>query len=142
VQPSPSELPKDPTVLTALLIASRVELAASHAELTEVRTALEDREREIEALKWQLAKLRRMQFGRSSEKLSIEIEQLELLIEELETTDVEAVAEPVRSSTPAPQKPVRRALPAELPRESIVHVPDCTCVSCGGRLRRIGESVS
>lgn len=35
---------------------------------------------EIEALKAQLAKLRRMQFVRFSEKLSVEIEQLELLI--------------------------------------------------------------
>ena len=40
---------------------------------------------EIEHLKLLIAKLRRMQFGRKSEKLEWQIEQLELKLEELET---------------------------------------------------------
>ena len=40
---------------------------------------------EIEHLKLLIAKLRRMQFGRKSEKLERQIEQLELKLEELET---------------------------------------------------------
>ena len=38
----------------------------------------------IEKLKLELARLRRMQFGRSSEQLSERIKQLELLVGELE----------------------------------------------------------
>ena len=37
----------------------------------------------IEQLKAQIAKLRRMQFGKSSEKINREIEQLELQLDEL-----------------------------------------------------------
>lgn len=75
---------------------------------------------EIEKLKFQLAKLRRMQFGRSSERISRQIEQLELRLEELETVEAEAVSQaeaekperPVREKT----KPKRRPLPEHLPR--------------------------
>jgi len=41
--------------------------------------------REIEHLKLLLAKLLRMHFGRKSEKLARQIEQLELRLEELES---------------------------------------------------------
>ncbi|MEJ0072205.1 MAG: transposase [Pseudomonadota bacterium] len=44
---------------------------------------------EIEKLKFQIAKLRRMQFGRSSERIAREIAQLELRLEELETGEAE-----------------------------------------------------
>jgi hypothetical protein len=42
------------------------------------------RDRETEQLKLSIAKLRRMQFGRSSEKLDRQIEQLELPLEALQ----------------------------------------------------------
>ena len=51
----------------------------------EHRALLDSRAREIESLKLLIAKLRRMQFGRSSERLEREIEQLELALDELET---------------------------------------------------------
>ena len=51
----------------------------------EHRALLDSRAREIESLKLLIAKLRRMQFGRSSERLEREIEQLELTLDELET---------------------------------------------------------
>ena len=47
------------------------------------------RDSEIEQLKLLIAKLRRMQFGRSSEKLDRQIEQLELRLEELQVNDAE-----------------------------------------------------
>ena len=62
--------------LRALLAEREAELAAARAELTAPAA--------IEQYKAQLAKLRRMQFGRSSEKLDAEIEQLELMLEDLE----------------------------------------------------------
>ena len=50
---------------------------------------LASRDTEIEHLKLLIAKLRRMQFGRSSEKLDRQIEQLELRLEELQTSQAE-----------------------------------------------------
>ena len=54
---------------------------------------------EIEALKLQLLKLRRLQFGNRSEKREREIEQLELWVEELETADAQCIT--AVGSTPA-----------------------------------------
>src|SRR4029078_3466345 len=42
----------------------------------------------------------------------------------------------------ASQAPVRRALPAHLPRAEIAHTPSCICPECGGELRRLSEEVS
>jgi len=50
----------------------------------EQQARLADRDHEIERLKLLIAKLRRLQFGRSSEKLEREIHQLELVLEDLE----------------------------------------------------------
>ena len=63
--------------LRARLAERAGELAAARAELTGARIL-------IEQYKAQLAKLRRMQFGRSSEKLDSQIVQLELKLEDLE----------------------------------------------------------
>ena len=66
-----AELPTDPAALRAFAVACQGELKV--AEISVQLKALE-----IEKLKFQLAKLRRMQFGRSSERISRQIEQLEL----------------------------------------------------------------
>lgn len=135
-----SSLPDDPAELRALVLASRATLAARDAELNEIRAALAQRDREIEALKLTLLKLRRLQFGRSSEKLSVAIEQLQLRLEELESEG--AITEVATVSRPPRQRPARRPLPAHLPRASVVHAAACSCPDCGGALRPIGESVS
>jgi len=51
------------------------------------------RETEIEHLKLLLAKLQRMQFGRKSEKLTQQIEQLELRLEELQARPAESTSQ-------------------------------------------------
>ena len=66
-----AELPTDPGELRAFALACQGELKA--AQLSVQVKALE-----IETLKLQIAKLRRMQFGRSSERVTRQIEQLEL----------------------------------------------------------------
>jgi hypothetical protein len=70
----------------------------------------------IEKLRMQLAVLRRARFGRSSEKLDREIEQLELLLGDIEESDAERQArtrafdgEALTPSSPAPKKPSVRA---------------------------------
>lgn len=105
------------------------------------------RDHEIEHLKLLIAKLQRLQFGRRSEKVARQIEQLELKLEELESARAEAVAvEPARTATTdldAAAKPSRRALPAHLPREIHTHEPaEHCCPQCGGTLTKLGEDVS
>src|SRR5437588_11449800 len=103
---------------------------------------------EIAKLRFQLARYRRAEFGRSSEKLAREAEQLELALEALESDQAErlataspAVAAAVETAAEA-QKPARRPLPQHLPREDLRHPAPCTCPSCGGALRKIGDEVS
>lgn len=146
---TPIDLPDDPRELRALLIASRADIAARDDALSEAQEALAERDREIEALKVQLATLQRLKFGRSSEKLSVAIEQLALRLEELESDQVATEFVSAPSSAPAlerrARKPARRPLPTSLPRESVLHSPisgSCNCPDCGGALRRIGESIS
>src|SRR5438067_2535149 len=103
---------------------------------------------EIAKLRFQLARYRRAEFGRSSEKLAHEAEQLELAIEALEADQAEllataspSVATVIESAVEA-QKPARRPLPEQLPREDVLHAAPCTCPTCGGALRRIGEDIT
>src|SRR4051794_34539822 len=57
---------------------------------------------------------------------------------------------PLEESTQVPAKqaatPLRRvprALPAHLPRETIVHTPaSCSCPDCGATMRKLGEDIS
>jgi transposase len=56
-------------------------LLSQTEELLTKNEQLASREVEIEHLKLLIAKLRRMQFGRSSEKLDRKIDQLELRLE-------------------------------------------------------------
>jgi len=102
---------------------------------------------EIEHLKLLLAKLRRMQFGRKSEKLERQIEQLELKLEELETAkasrDSQFAPASELSQKPMAQRPARQALPEHLPREVKTYEPKVdACPDCGGHLRKLGEDVS
>ena len=103
---------------------------------------------EIARLKFQLARYRRAEFGRSSEKLARETEQLELVLEALESDQAERlataspeVAAAVETAAEA-HKPARRPLPEHLPREDQRHLAPCTCPGCGGALRKIADEVS
>ena len=154
-----AELPTDPDELRAFALACQGELKM--AELSVQVKALE-----IEKLKFQLAKLRRMQFGRSSERITRQIEQLELRLEELEAGEAEAVAE-ADAAVPEPPirekaKPKRQKLPEHLPRQEVTHQPAgdgaCTCPAfrwrqpklnetlgcpdCGKGMARLGEDVT
>jgi transposase len=122
-------------------------LVAEHDERIATQERLQSRESEIEHLQLLIAKLRRMQFGRRSEKVQRQIEQLELRLEDLQAKQAED-APPERyqpggvSNLPS-SKPTRRPLPAHLPRETHQHKPAATfCPDCGGALRPLGEDVS
>jgi len=139
-------LPADPAELRTFAVGLQAELARKDIELAANAAEIHAKTLHIEKLKVQLAVLRRARFGRSSEKLDHEIEQLELLIGELEedvaaqdaragTTDPNTAAKPRQR-----RHPVRKPLPDHLPRETVIHEPACTCPGCGGTtFSRIGH---
>lgn len=74
--PISSTLPDDIEALKAMLLARDDEVAQLRTTVSTLEQALSVRGLEIEQFKLQLAKLKRMQFGRKSEKLDRQIEQL------------------------------------------------------------------
>ena len=115
---STADLPTDPDALRAFALACQAELKV--AEISVQLRALE-----IEKLRFQIAKLRRMQFGRSSERITRQIEQLELQLEELETGTA-AVSEAVEDAVSIGDRaqPKRKPLPDHLPRHEVIHEPE------------------
>jgi transposase len=127
--------------------ALRTLILSQHEQILLQREQLASREAEIEQLKLLIAKLRRMQFGRKSEKVERQIEQLQLRLDELEASQAEQTA--FSAALPAPRethsatKPGRRPLPEQLPRETRKILPKQTaCPDCGGELKPLGEDVS
>ncbi|AOJ05970.1 IS66 family transposase [Burkholderia mayonis] len=126
-----AELPDDVETLRALLVEARAQLA--------------ERDFEIEQLKAQIAKFKRMQFGRKSEQLDREVARLETALEDL--TGERGVADMRRArqssaGTPAGDASPKEALPPHLPREERVLEADATCPKCGGAMQPFGEDVS
>ena len=138
-----ADLPDDIAALKALLLASERRVQERDDQVAGLEAQLNTRAAEIEHLKLWIAKLRRMQFGRKSEKLDHQIEQLELQLEDLQADEGE-VAKAIPETDRAPRnKPVRKPLPKHLPRDEKVHLPAAdACPSCGGGLRFLGEDVA
>lgn len=146
------QLPDDIETLKRWVIEQQARNAALDAEVAQWRTQVEAKRAEIiaarlmiEKLKLQIARLRRIQFGRRSERHDERVAQLELLVEELETSLAGAPAADapvVEAKTSPATTPVRRPPPAHLPREQVVHAAACACPDCGGQLKKIGEDVS
>jgi transposase len=164
-------LPRDVSALRQMIAEREALLAERERIIAEKETQLAERDRliavrdaelyaktlQIEHLKAQLAMLRRARFGRSSEKLDREIEQLELLIGDIEEGAAESEARTEQADGETDDKKVseehakrkrskptgRKPLPAHLPREQVTHSPQEACSCCGGTvLRRIGDDVT
>ena len=140
-------LPTDPHELRLFAAGLQAELARKEIEIAANAAEIYAKALHIEKLKAQLAVLRRARFGRSSEKLDRDIEQLELLIGDLEEDAAGAEAKQPSQSPAAPKTqakpnrhPIRKPLPEHLPRETVTHEPACTCPGCGGTVfSRIGQ---
>jgi transposase len=138
--------------LDSLLRARDEELRRLEAELESHRETLSQQADElrsrsgrIEHLKLMVEKLRHMIFGTKSEKIVIKLEQLQLELEEEETThaELEAAAERAAPAKERKPRPERKPLPEHLPREVAAHAPNCDCCpDCGGQLRHFGDDVS
>ncbi|HYI70683.1 MAG TPA: transposase, partial [Skermanella sp.] len=70
-------LPDDPAALKAIILAQREEMARAKASALAFEAL-------VQALRIQIAKLRRQRFGLSSERIGRELEQLQLTLEDVE----------------------------------------------------------
>jgi transposase len=154
------QLPDDIETLKRLVIEREEQIEAHRVEVEAKRIELEGRRVEIEAkraeviearlliekLRLQIARYKRIQFGRKSERHNERVAQLELIVEELEANlrpSEEPAPAPFQSEgVPAKEKPARKPLPEHLPRTTQEHAPACGCPACGTTLRRMGEDVS
>jgi transposase len=144
LQPAP--LPDDPIALKALV-------AQLQAQNTALSATVRVFEQHISNLQLRIAKLKRQAFGKASEKVEREIEQLELVLEDLLIAKAEASSSPAEKEDEAtepfgddasPMRAPRRRprVSADTPRERRELDPGTTCSDCGGQLRRVGEDVS
>ncbi len=136
--------------MTAALAASQVRAASAEADLAQVRAIVTTSEAMIRHLKLEIAKMRREQYGRSSERRARLIDQMELQLEELEAdaTEDEIAAERVSAkianvSAFERRRPARKPFPAHLPRERVLIEAPSSCTCCGSaRIVKMGEDVT
>ncbi|WP_258181287.1 IS66 family transposase zinc-finger binding domain-containing protein, partial [Burkholderia multivorans] len=136
--------PDDIEALKALLLECDVRIGHLEDVVESHKAATATDKAEIQHLKLLIAKLRRMQFGRRSEKLDRQIEQLELRLEELESDEGAASIKIPRTPRTAPEQVQRKPLPDHLPREIQTHWPESreTCAACGAPMKQHGEDVA
>ncbi|EHT3198425.1 IS66 family transposase [Escherichia coli] len=110
--------------------------------LARAEEKIEEDEREIEHLRAQIEKLRRMLFGTRSEKLRREVELAEALLKQREQDSDRYSGREDDPQVPRQlrQSRHRRPLPAHLPREIHRLEPEESCCpECGGELDYLGE---
>jgi transposase len=131
--------------------AAETKAASAVAEATRAQAVLTSTEAVITALKLEIAKLRRALYGRTSERKTRLLDQLELQLEELEAAaredELAAAHAAARAATPvrafARRRPSRKPFPEHLPRERVVIEAPATCGCCGsGRIVKLGEDVT
>jgi transposase len=132
----------------AALVDEQAAHHATRAELAAAKASIKLNALIIEKLKIQLARLKRMKFGQSSERLEAQIDQLELTLEDLESEQAlqECLIDgaPQRVIDVEKRKPKRSPLPDHLPREDIVHVAPYAdgCSACGASMGALGEDIT
>ena len=130
----PEALPDDIETLQAALVVARAEVAI-------VRAQQSDDQALIAHLKLQIEKLNRDRYGPRSERTARLLDQLELTLEELESSATEdelaaemAAAKTTKVASFTRKRPSRKPFPEHLPRERVI-VPGPTACSCCGGLR-------
>jgi hypothetical protein len=82
---------------------------ATHGELLEQHKILSSTTQEIEHLKLVIEKYRRMIFGRKSKKLTAQLEQLEIRLEDLETAQSADEARQAEAEAPSATQPAAKS---------------------------------
>lgn len=131
----PNAVPNDVESLKRLLLEREATVHARDIELRE-------KQRQIEHLKFQLAKLRRERFGQISERLE-DAGQIPLTFEALQAALAEAAKapEPMAATATEKCKPIRRkSLPAHFDRDdNVIEPAHCVCPDCGGAVSSLGK---
>jgi transposase len=126
----------------------RAALAAEQQARREAEARASGAEAMVAHLKLLIAKMKRDRFGASAERGRKLLDQLEMQLEELETaaTEDEVAADAASDKTTVRPftraKPVRGPLPAHLPRERVVLPSPASCPCCGGKLAKLGETIT
>jgi len=127
--------------------ALRAALAAEQSARREAEARASGAEAMVVHFKLLIAKLRQDRFGASSERGRKLPDQMELELEELEAAASEfeaqvGAADHDSVSGFTRRRPVRGPLPAHLPRERVVVPGPTACPCCGGKLAKLGESIT
>lgn len=125
--------------------------AALNGQVLRTREELKIAHLTIDKLKTELAYLRRMKFGSTSEQLGHE----QLLLDGTVAATAESQQQPAsnvadldehrrKKGAASGKRAGYRELPDHLPRRTVVHHPEagCSCEQCGGGMREIGQDVS
>ena len=153
---TPEDLPDDIAALRAALVAAHEKLLAEaaraariEAELAVAKAKASDDQAVIAHQQLQIAKLSRQLYGQRSERTVRLLDQMELALEELESsaTEDEAAAERAVAKTTVMaftrKRPARQPFPEHLPRQRVVEPGPTVCQCCGSlRLRKLGEDIT
>ena len=134
----PDMMPNDIEIL-------RTALAAEQLARREAEARASGAEAMVAHLKLLIAKLRHERFGASSERGRKLLDQMELQLEELEATAAEDASATVKDTVVeafSRRRPTRAPLPEHLPRERVVIPGPAACPCCGGRLAKLGETIT
>src|SRR6266851_582253 len=144
------DLPENVDALKAALLAERARAARVEAELAVAKAKASDDDAMIAHQRLQIEKLTRQLYGQHSERTVRLLDQMELGLEELESSASEdeiaaesAVARTTNVVAFTRKRPARQPFPDHLPRERVVDPGPATCHCCGGaRLRKLGEDIT
>jgi len=142
METKPAALPDDIDALKAMVLAERARNAEGAALIAHLQLLIE--------------KMRREKFGPRAERTSRLLDQLELKLveacaaateDELAAEQAAAEQAAAKSSQTVPaherKRPVKKPLPAHLPRERVVVPGPTACSCCGGtRLAKLGEDIT
>lgn len=134
--------------MTPAQLAAITDVQTLHGLVLEKLDEIARRQRDIDALTLEVARLRGLRFAAKTETLNAVQRGLfeDAVDEEIGAAgQVQAQADDDSAREKRRRKPGprREALPAHLPRETQTHEPaSCTCPQCRGALSKIGEHVS
>ena len=148
VGPLPDLGTLDAAALRDIVVKQQEQISCREQEVDRLKEQISSHGAEIERLRMVIARLQRLQFGRKSEKIQRQLDQLELQLEDLEARAAEdqQQAEQTRPnavSVKATARKPQRALPEHLPREVQTHEPQAeSCPACGGELSKFPKCSS
>jgi transposase len=130
---------------TAEVAPASQTVTLSRVDFEQLQSELKFANTKIEALNFEVARLRQWRFGTASESLdgTTQAVLFDAILDDTALEDQAAQNEVKPAAAPrAKGKAVRQALPASLPRVDHHHEIEATHCACGQVLERIGEEVS